>query len=98
MAQMTIEQFATELKMPPGALMFISLIGPTAIVAGIRAYLNTNKKVTILASGADVKRASAPSRRPLHKSGRVLRSGPVRSPPSPGSRPRQRSRWPGPQA
>ena len=43
-----------------GALMFISLIGPTAIVAGIRAYLNTNKKVTILASGADVKRASAP--------------------------------------
>jgi hypothetical protein len=44
-----------------GALMFISLIGPTAIVAGIRAYLNTNKKVTILASGADIKRASAPS-------------------------------------
>ncbi|MEJ7636412.1 MAG: hypothetical protein WKF75_00090, partial [Singulisphaera sp.] len=35
--------------------------GPTAIVAGIRAYLNTNKKVTITASGADVKRASAPS-------------------------------------
>ncbi len=42
-----------------GALMFISLIGPTAIVAGIRAYLNTNKKVTILATGVEIKRASA---------------------------------------
>jgi len=56
-----------------GALMFISLIGPTAIVAGIRAYLNTNKKVTITASGGQIKRASAHLRGTARNPGNIAR-------------------------
>ena len=40
-------------------LMFVSLVGDTGIIKGIRASLNTNKKVTITANGGRVKRATA---------------------------------------
>ena len=49
-----------------GCLMFVSLVGDTGIIKGIRAYLNTNKKVTITASRGEVKRPSAESFRRRH--------------------------------
>ena len=57
-----------------GALMFMSLVGPNAIIAGIRAYLNTNKKVTITASGVKVKRASAHLRGTARNPGSIARA------------------------
>jgi hypothetical protein len=40
-----------------GEMLLASLVAPTQIVKGIRGWLNTNKKGTVVATGAKVKKS-----------------------------------------